>query len=60
MDLPSMIKNRLIEFYIGREFGGTDLTQARAEEIRRNADEMYKRAGKLRKEAELLKSPRRT
>lgn len=60
MDLPSMIKNRLIDFYIGREFGGTDLTQSRAEEIRRAADEMYKKAGKLRKEAELLKIPRRT
>jgi len=59
MDLPTMIKNRLVEYYVSREFGGTDLTTARAEEMRRNADEMYKRAGKLRKEAELLKQPRR-
>jgi hypothetical protein len=60
MDLPTMIKNRLVEFYIGREFGGTDLTQARAEELSRAADEMYKRAGQLRKEAELVRTtPRR-
>ena len=58
-DMPTMIRNRLCEYYISREFGGSDLTEARAEELRRNADEMYKRAGKLRKEAELLKQPRR-
>jgi len=60
MDLPTMIKNRLVEYYVSREFGGTDITYARSEEMRRTADEMYKRAGKLRKEAELLKYPRRT
>ena len=60
MDLPTMIKNRLVEYYISREFGGTDLTHARYEDMRRAADEMYRRAGKLRKEAELLKQPRRT
>jgi hypothetical protein len=60
MDLPTMIKNRLVEYYVSREFGGTDLTHARADEMRRNADQMYKQAGKLRKEAELLKYPRRT
>ncbi len=60
MDLPTMIKNRLIEYYVEREFGGGGLSQARAEELSRNADELYKKAGKLRKEADLLKSPRRT
>ena len=60
MDLPTMIKNRLVEYYVSREFGGTELTHARADEMRRNADELYKKAGKLRKEAELLKQPRRT
>lgn len=60
MDLPTMIKNRLCEYYISREFGGTDLSRARSEELRKSADELYKKAGKLRKEAELLKSPRRT
>lgn len=59
-DLPTMIRNRLVEYYISREFGGTNLTKSRAEELRRNADEMYKKAGKLRKEADLLKYPRRT
>ena len=60
MDLPTMIKNKLCEYYISREFGGTDFSNARSDELRRSADELYKKAGKLRKEAELLKSPRRT
>jgi hypothetical protein len=55
-----MIKNRLCEYYISREFGGTDLSMARSDELRRSADDLYKKAGKLRKEAELLKKPRRT
>ena len=59
MDLPTMIKNRLCEYYIAREFGGTNLTAARQEELRRNADDLYKQAGRLRKEAELLNFPRR-
>lgn len=60
MDLPTMIKNSLIEYYISREFGGTDLTQARAEELSRTADDLYKRAGQLRKEAETIRTtPRR-
>ncbi len=59
-DLPTMIKNSLIDYYVSREFGGTDLTQARAAEMRKSADELYKKAGKLRKQADLLKSPRRT
>jgi hypothetical protein len=58
-NLPTMIKNRLVDFYISREFGGTDLSHARAEALRKSADEMYKQAGKMRKEAELLKQPRR-
>lgn len=60
MDLPTMIKNRLVEYYISREFGGSDLSHARADELRRDADELYKKAAKLRKEAEFLNSPRRT
>ncbi len=60
MDLPTMIRNRLIEYYVEREFGGGGLSQARADELSRNADELYKKAGKLRKEADLLKNPRRT
>ena len=59
MDLPTMIKNRLVEYYVFREFGGSDLTDARAAELRRNADELYKKAGRLRKEAEHLQYPRR-
>ncbi len=58
-DLPTMIKNSLIEYYVGREFGGTDLTKARSDELRQKADQMYKQAGKLRREAAALKSPRR-
>lgn len=59
MDLPTMIKNRLVEFYITKEFGGSDLSHARADELRRHADDMYKQAAKLRKEADLLLQPRR-
>lgn len=59
MDLPTMIKNRLVEFYISREFGGSNLAHHKAEEMLRGADELYKKAGKLRKEAELLNQPRR-
>lgn len=60
MDLPSMIKNRLIEYYIEREFGGSKMSQARSESLTRSADEMYRKAGQLRKEAAALKAPRRT
>ena len=61
MDLPTMIRNRLVDYYVSREFGGTDLSHHRAEELSKAADEMYKKAGQLRKEAQLIKSkPRRT
>ena len=59
MDLPTMIKNRLCEYYMGREFGGTDLLKARSDELSQAADELYKRAGKLRKEAAAMLKPRR-
>ncbi len=59
-DLPSMIKNRLVEYYIEREFGGSKMSQARSETLSRAADELYRKAGQLRKEAVALKSPRRT
>jgi len=56
-----MIRNRLCEYYVSREFGGTDLTYHRAEDLSRAADDMYKRAGQLRKEAQLIRAkPRRT
>lgn len=58
-DLPTMIKNSLIEYYVSREFGGNKLAQARAEAMSQTADELYKKAGKLRKEAQLLKRPRK-
>lgn len=61
MDLPTMIRNRLCEYYISREFGGTDLTHSRAEDLSRTADDMYKRAAQLRKEAQMIRTkPRRT
>jgi len=60
MDLPSMIKNSLIQYYIDREFGGTKLAEARSESMNRAADEMYRRAGLLRKESQALLKPRRT
>lgn len=60
MDLPTMIKNRLIEYYISREFGGGELSKARADSLKQEADKMYRDAGKLRKEAAALLKPRRT
>jgi hypothetical protein len=54
-----MIKNSLIDYYVSREFGGNKLAQARAESMAQSADELYKKAGKLRKESQLLKRPRK-
>lgn len=59
-DLPSMIKNSLIQYYMDREFGGGKLSAAKSESLSRQADEMYKKAGQIRKEAAALKAPRRT
>jgi hypothetical protein len=59
VDLPAMIKNRLVDYYVSREFGGTELSRARAEEMSKSADQMYRHAGKLRKEAQALLKPRR-
>ncbi len=60
MDMPSMIKNRLIDYYIDREFGGSKLATERSRALSENADRMYKEAGQLRKEAQALLKPRRT
>ncbi len=60
MDLPTMIRNRLIEYYIEREFGGGKLAVARAEAMSETADKMYREAGQLRQEAQALLRPRRT
>jgi hypothetical protein len=60
LDLPTMIKNRLIEYYMEREFGGGKLAAARAESMSAKADKMYREAGQLRKEAQALLKPRRT
>jgi hypothetical protein len=54
-----MIKNSLVEYYVSREFGGNKLAQARSEAMSQSADELYKKAGKLRKEAQLLNRPRK-
>jgi len=55
-----MIKNSLIQFYIDREFGGSKLSRLRSDKLKETADEMYKEAGKLRKEAQALLKPRRS
>jgi len=60
MDLPTMIKNRLVNYYMDREFGGSKLSGLRAEAMISKADKLYKEAGKLRKEAASLQQPRRT
>lgn len=59
MDLPSMIKNSLVHYYIDREFGGTKLAKARSVNLAQEADHMYREAGKKRKEAQSLLKPRR-
>lgn len=59
-NLPTMIRNSLIEYYVSREFGGKKLAQAKAEAMSQTADELYKKAGKLRKEAQMLSRPRKT
>lgn len=60
MDLPTMIKNSLIEYYVEREFGGGAMARARSEAMSQAADKLYREAGKLRKEAQALLKPRRT
>lgn len=60
MDLPTMIKNRLVEYYLDREFGGGKLAQERSKSLSEAADKMYREAGQLRKEAASLLKPRRT
>jgi hypothetical protein len=59
-DLPTMIKNSLIQYYIDREFGGGKLATARSQALTQNADRLYKEAGQLRKEAQALLKPRRS
>lgn len=59
MDLPTMIKHHLIQFYIDKEFGGAKLSKERSLKLKQTADEMYKEAGRLRKEAAALLKPRR-
>jgi hypothetical protein len=60
LDLTLMIKNMLTQYYIDREFGGGKLAQARSSDLKKTADEMYREAGKLRKEATALLKPRRS
>ena len=58
-DLPTMIRNRLVEYYITREFGGDRLAQSRADSLSVSADDMYRKAALLRKEAEMIRKPKR-
>jgi hypothetical protein len=58
-DLPTMIKNSLISYYIDREFGGGKLAKDRSSALSRKADALYKEAGKLRIESKALMKPRR-
>jgi len=58
-DLPTMIKNSLIQFYIDREFGGGKLASERSKSLNEKAGDLYKQAGQLRKEAAALTKPRR-
>ena len=58
-DLTVMIRNILIHYYIEREFGGSKLATVRSGALLNTADQLYKRAGIMRKEAKALKAPRR-
>lgn len=60
LDLTLMIKNHLTQYYIDREFGGGKLAKERSEHLSKTADEMYREAGKIRKEAAALLKPRRS
>ena len=59
MDLPAMMQHSLIQYYIDREFGGGKLALERSKAKQHSADQMYKDAGRLRKEAQSLLKPRR-
>ena len=59
-DLPTMIQRSLIGYYVDREFGGGKLAQERSSVLGKTADDMYKEAGRLRKEAASLLKPRRS
>jgi len=59
VDLTVMIKSLLVQYYIEREFGGSKLATIRSGNLLNTADQLYKQAGVLRKEAKALKSPRR-
>jgi len=58
-NLPSMIKNSLIGWYVEREFGGGKMAQERSRRLAETADKLYRDAGQMRKEAESLLKPRR-
>lgn len=60
LNLPTMIQQHLISYYVDREFGGGKLARERSEVMARRADELYKQAGKLRTESKALLKPRRT
>lgn len=59
-DLPTMIKNALLNHYIEREFGGGKMAKERSRELTRTADQLYREAGQLRQEAQALLKPRRS
>ena len=58
-DLPNMIKNSLIAWYVEREFGGGKMAKERSKSLSETADRKYREAGQLRKEAQSLLKPRR-
>jgi hypothetical protein len=55
-----MIHRALIGYYIDREFGGGKLAKEQSDSLSKTADDMYKEAGRLRKEAAALLKPRRS
>jgi hypothetical protein len=59
-DLPSMIKNSLIQYYVDREFGGGKMSQARAQAMCKEAEHLARQAEQLRGTAQQLTKPGRT
>jgi hypothetical protein len=59
-DLPTMIKNSLIQYYVDREFGGSKMSLAKGQSLTREADRLNKQAEQLRRDAKQLTLPGRT
>ena len=58
-DLPHMIKQQLVNFYVEREFGGSKFALQRSASLKERAKELTDKAAALQREAVALVAPRR-